>query len=119
MLTILEPDFKFSNETGLLIQLVHEGWNQVNVLISAKDSTRGGHFHKESREVFYIISGKTKLFLVNEKTAEKQEYILSEGVMFMISPYLRHTFMFEEDTVMVSLYDKCVEKEDGSKDIYK
>ena len=33
--------------------------------------------------------------------------------------HLIHTFVFEEDTVMVSMYDICVEKEDGSKDIYK
>lgn len=119
MLTILEPDFKFKNETGLLIQLVHEGWDQVNVLISEKNSTRGGHYHKESKEVFYIISGKTKLLLSDENTNESKEYILSEGEMFMISPYQRHTFTFEEDTVMVSLYDICVEKKDGQKDIYK
>ena len=30
-----------------------------------------------------------------------------------------HTFTFIEDTVMVSMYDVCVEKEDGTKDIYK
>ena len=39
--------------------------------------------------------------------------------MFLVSPFQKHTFVFEEDTVMVSMYDMCVEKEDGSKDIYK
>ena len=39
--------------------------------------------------------------------------------MFMVLPYQKHTFTFIEDTVMVSMYDVCVEKEDGTKDIYK
>ena len=30
-----------------------------------------------------------------------------------------HSFNFEEDTLMVALYDAGVEKEDGSKDIFK
>ena len=117
MIKYLEPDFKFENETGLLVQLVHEGWQQVNVLVSAKGSTRGGHFHKVSREAFYIVSGKCKLIL--ETTEEKEENDLKPGDMFLVSPFQKHTFVFEEDTVMVSMYDMCVEKEDGSKDIYK
>ncbi len=117
LITMLKPDFEFSNETGLLVQLVHEGWSQINVLVSKANSTRGGHFHKVSREVFYIVSGKTKLSLETE--TENEEYILKEGDMFLISPYQKHTFSFIEDTVMVSMYDIWVEKEDGSKDIYK
>lgn len=117
LITMLKPDFEFSNETGLLVQLVHEGWSQINVLVSKAGSTRGGHYHKVSKEVFYIINGKTKLLLETE--TEKEEYLLKEGDMFLISPFQKHTFSFSEDTVMVSMYDICVEKEDGSKDIYK
>lgn len=117
LIKYLTPDFKFENETGLLVQLVHQGWEQVNVLVSAKDSVRGGHFHKISKEAFYVISGKCKLILETEKEREENE--LKQGDMFMISPYQKHTFIFDEDTVMVSMYDVCVEKADGSKDIYK
>ena len=36
----------------------------------------------------------------------------------MITPFLKHIFIFLEDTIMVSMYDKGVELEDGGKDIY-
>lgn len=117
LIEMLKPDFKFSNDTGVLIQLVHSGWNQVNVLVSKEGSTRGGHYHKISKEVFYIVSGKVKLTIQAEEKSE--EYILQKDDMFLVSPFQRHTFAFLEDTVMVSMYDICVEKEDGSKDIYK
>lgn len=117
LIKMLEPDFKFANDTGLLVQLVHEGWTQVNVLVSNAGSIRGGHYHKVSNEAFYIVSGKVKLLLETED--EKEECILQKDDMFLVSPYQKHTFTFIEDTVMVSMYDICVEKEDGSKDIYK
>ena len=117
LIEMMEPDVKFSNETGLLVQLVHEGWNQVNVLVSNAGATRGGHYHKVSKEVFYIVSGSIKLLIETEN--EKEEYILNQNDMFMVLPYQKHTFTFIEDTVMVSMYDVCVEKEDGTKDIYK
>ena len=76
LIEMMEPDFKFSNETGLLVQLVHEGWNQVNVLVSNAGATRGGHYHKVSKEVFYIVSGSIKLLIETEN--EKEEYILNK-----------------------------------------
>ena len=37
----------------------------------------------------------------------------------MIRPYTKHTFVFLENTIMVSMYDKGVELENGEKDIYE
>lgn len=112
----VEPDFIFTNENGCLIQLVHEGWKQVNILNSNKGSLRGGHYHKICREVFYVIKGKLKLTL--EEGQEIEENIFTEGEMFLISPFQKHTFEFLEDTLMIAMYDKGVEMIDGSKDIY-
>ena len=113
----MKPNFEFKNSEGSLIQLVREGWKQIKVLYSKKDSKRGGHYHKICNEAFYIVSGKIKLFL--EKGDEKEEENFKEGEMFMITPYIKHTFVFLEDTVMVSMYDKGVELENGEKDIYE
>jgi quercetin dioxygenase-like cupin family protein len=112
----VKPDFEFSNENGYLIQLVHEGWNQVNVINSKKESIRGGHFHKINHEAFYIISGKMNLTLTYGDTQE--DHLFQTGDMFIISPYQLHSFNFLEDTLMVSMYDIGVELEDGTKDIY-
>ena len=112
----LQPDFEFSNRNGSIIQLVNKGWNQVNVLESKKGSKRGGHYHKENKELFYIISGQANLILDNGAVEEIMH--LKKGDMFLVSPYQMHTFEFLEDTFMVSLYDIGVEYEDGTKDIY-
>lgn len=116
MVKIMEPDFKFQNDTGLLVQLVHDGWKQINVLYSNADSVRGGHYHKINHEAFYVVKGKLKLIL--EMNGNIEEHIFIESDMFMISPYQKHTFAFTEDAIMVSMYDIGVERSDGTKDIY-
>jgi dTDP-4-dehydrorhamnose 3,5-epimerase-like enzyme len=116
LVEIVKPDFKFSNDVGQLTQLVHEGWNQINVIHSKKDGIRGGHFHKQNREAFYIISGKLQLELSCGNVIE--EYEFGQEDMFVISPFQLHSFKFLEDTVMVSMYDLGVELKDGNKDIY-
>ena len=65
LINILKPDFTFNDDRGTLVQLVHEGYSQMNVVTSKKGVFRGGHYHKINREVFYIISGHFKF------TAEK------------------------------------------------
>ena len=117
LVEIMKPNFEFKNNGGALIQLVREGWKQINVLYSNKNSKRGGHYHKICNEAFYIVDGKLKLLL--EKGDKREENEFKKGEMFMITPYIKHTFVFLEDTVMVSMYDKGVELENGEKDIYE
>lgn len=116
MFRILKPDFELKNQKGSFTQLVHDGWNQINVLESPKGSSRGGHYHSENHEAFYVISGSIALTL--EKDCERESVQFRQGDFFIIEPKVKHDFYFNEDTIMVSMYDKGVEHEDGSMDIY-
>lgn len=111
-----EVDFQFEDNRGSLTQLIHDGFEQVNVLITNKDVIRGGHYHKEAVEAFYVISGSVEV----EASAgtEKEVKIFTKGDFFQVEPYIFHSMSFPEDCVMVQMYDKCVEKSDGTKDIY-
>lgn len=112
MLKNLKTDFEFSDNRGTLVQLIHEGYRQINVIISKKNVVRGGHYHKENDEAFYIISGALKV------DVNGQEYIFKSGDFFGIEANDRHSFYFLEDTTLVSMYNNGVEKANGEKDIY-
>lgn len=116
MIEIIRPDFKFQDERGILIQLVHEGFKQYNVIFSKKGVLRGDHYHKENREAFFVISGSFELKVRNALREEK--YTFERGDMFLIPPNLVHSFYYLEDTLLVSMYDLGVERLDGTKDIY-
>ncbi len=112
MLKRIEPDFRFSDSRGELVQLIHQGYRQINVITSKKGVVRGGHYHKANSEAFYIVSGKLEL------TVDGEPSRFQTGDFFGIEPYDKHSFFFLEDTILVSMYSGGVELEDGGKDIY-
>ena len=112
MLRILPTDFEFRDERGTLTQLVHSGYSQVNVISSKQGALRGGHYHKLNEEAFYVVFGSL------EVTVDGEVHTFRQGGFFGIEPFDRHSFRFLEDTVLVSMYSRGVELEDGTKDIY-
>ena len=116
LIEFTKPDFVFENECGSLKQLVHDGWKQINVITSVKDSVRGGHYHKYNKEGFYIVSGSFKLTVWKDEL--KEEYEIKPGDFFCIFPFVFHTFEYHEDTVLVSMYSNGVELSETEKDIW-
>ena len=116
LIEMVNPDFVFENEAGSLKQLVHDGWKQFNVISSVSGAVRGNHYHKYNDEGFYIIHGSFKLLVRKEDVQE--EYTFKAGDMFLIHPYVFHTFEYLEDTVLVSMYSNGVELSETEKDIW-
>lgn len=114
LIEMLEPDFSFEDERGSLVQLVREGYRQLNVICSKKGSFRGGHYHKLTKEAFYVIEGS--FLLEAEKDGVKEAKTFSAGDMFLINEYIVHSFDYLEDTILVSMYNNGVEYGD-EKDI--
>lgn len=119
LIEFIKTDFDFKDERGSLTQLVHGGWNQVNYITSVKGAFRGDHYHVYNKEAFYVISGGFKLSLRHNKTNESAEYNIKTGDFFVIHPNVMHSFLYTEDTALISMYNRGVELKDGTKDIYK
>lgn len=115
LIEIMQPNFIHTDDRGKLVQIIRGGFNQVNIIESKSGCVRGGHFHQKNREAFYIIKGKISLYVSTEK--EKEEYMFNTGDMFLIPVKIIHSFVFIEDTLLLSMYDHGVELPFGSKDI--
>ena len=115
MIKIIEPDFVFDDERGSLVQLVRQGYKQINVVTSKAGFERGGHYHALNREGFYVVDG---FFTVEaKKDGQTLRFTFKKGDMFIIEPNVIHTFNYIEDSVLVAFYDRGVENPDGTKDI--
>lgn len=112
----LKPDFELHDTRGTLVQLVHEGYEQINVLTTRAGVVRGGHYHKETVEAFFVVDGQVEIEL--EKDAVRHTEIFEKGELFCIPPFVWHTMRFGVDTVLVAMYERAVEKADGTKDIF-
>ncbi len=115
MITIEKPDFEFSDERGLLVQLVHDGYKQVNMCFSKADTQRGGHFHALNRETFYVVSGEVQI--TAKKDADEQTLTFRTGDMFTVEKNVLHSLFYPVDTYLIVMYDSGVELPDGTKDI--
>ncbi len=119
LIEFIKPDFEFADDRGSLRQLVHDGWKQVNYIVSKAGSFRGNHYHKENREAFFVISGSFKFTAESADGTAKENYSMKAGDFFVVPHYVNHSFDYIEDTELISLYSNGVEKADGTKDIYK
>ncbi len=111
-----EVDFQYKDARGSLVQLVNGGFAQINVLESSNGATRGTHYHKRAVEAFYVVNGSVEVRLWNMETEEKVSF--QKGDFFEIRPFVLHNMYFPEDCLMVQMYDKPVENENGTKDIF-
>lgn len=118
LIEYINPNFEFEDNRGKLVQLVRTGWNQVNYIYSKKDAIRGKHYHKMNNEIFFVISGRIELILETRDRNQVERYILGDNSFFKVAPNIVHSFIFKEDTVIISMYDKGVETPDNTKDIF-
>lgn len=116
MIQILKPDFEYEDERGKLTQLVREGFSQFNIIFSKAGAFRGNHYHKENSEAFYVINGRFDVTV--EINGKSGTFTFSQGEMFLIPPFVNHSFLYHTDTLLASMYDIGVEKPDGTKDIF-
>ncbi len=125
----LSPNFRHIDERGELVQLVQDGFIQMNVLKTHKGVCRGGHYHSHVKEAFYVIEGCVEVTLSlnivansmrNQQPLKLNEnkHLFYKGDFFLIPPGVLHSLFFPEDCIMVALYDKCVIGKDGEKDIH-
>jgi len=117
LIQILQPDFVHNDERGNLTQLCRSGYAQINVITSSGGSFRGGHYHKKCNEVFFVVKGSFDILVSKDGIEEK--YTFRENDMFLVPPFVVHSFIFVNDTILVAMYDIGVELPDGTKDIFK
>ena len=113
---ILKPDFIFEDHRGTLTQITHEPFAQTNAVFTRAGEVRGDfHYHRFSKEIFFIISGEIKLHLKKDDLSEAA--VFRSGDMFLIPENVKHRFEFLKDTYLVAFYTNRVELENGEKDI--
>lgn len=109
-------DFQYHDDRGNLVQLVHDGYKQINVVETKKGVVRGKHFHKFSREAFFIVSGSVEVTLCGKDS--KETIIFNENAFFEIKPLVIHSMYFPENCIMIAMYDIPIDYGNGEKDIY-
>jgi len=103
---IKKIDFQHKDQRGILRQIISGNWKQLNILEVKKGYSRGGHYHKKTKEFFYILKGKVELGIIDMRTKEESTYRFKRGDCFIVDLYESHTVKALTDSILVILLSK-------------
>lgn len=106
MLKIKARYFQSHDERGTIEGLINIGtWREINKISSVAGSIRGKHYHKKTQELFIILDGRIKVFLEkieNNIVISTDCVEVRAGDVFIIAPYIQHTFTVIADAVWLN-----------------
>ena len=104
MIKFFENYIVKSDSRGEMKGLINQGnWKELNYFSTKAGQTRGNHYHKNTDELFIILTGKIEIecIRVNDKgesISNKKTVIAQKGDVFVIRRGTRHTFHILENT---------------------
>lgn len=99
--TILAP--VFSDARGDIFDIAEGTVGHVGMVTFVKGAIRGKHYHKESTQYSYVISGTLKFTVSDIDGGNAREYLLEKGALSTIPPRVIHTYEALSDAVMLDL----------------
>ena len=91
----------FEDDRGVITDILeHVSVDSVTLITSNKGAIRANHYHKESIQYSYILSGKVAAY--TQKPDEKVEMaIMNPGDLLFDPTYERHELIALEDSVIL------------------
>jgi mannose-6-phosphate isomerase-like protein (cupin superfamily) len=89
---VLEPYRQFSDARGSMLGVINAGsWEEINLVETGADQRRGGHFHRETRELFLMLEGRIRVRIARPgQPVDIREF--GAGEIFVIEPHEAHWF---------------------------
>jgi dTDP-4-dehydrorhamnose 3,5-epimerase-like enzyme len=102
-LIVRRVETAFEDERGWIKDVLEdEPIEHVSVILSRKGSVRGNHFHRETYQWVYLLSGSFR-YVVETDDGGRQEGLIEAGDLLLTEPLDRHALETLEDATMVVL----------------
>ena len=111
MIKLLNSYFNSNDKRGEFIGINNKyKWEEINFINSKKESIRGGHYHKETLELFFIISGKIEItykkVISYNRYGQTERIIVSKNDIFIIEKNTYHEFYMIEESSWINALTK-------------
>ena len=78
-------------------------WGEINFVHTMPDVVRGRHYHRYTKELFYILSGQIQIDVVNIVDKTEHHFLATPHMAFIIDPYEVHTFTTVEESTWLNM----------------
>jgi dTDP-4-dehydrorhamnose 3,5-epimerase-like enzyme len=102
-MTIEQKKINFEDERGTIMDIFSNvSIEHATIIHSKKGSVRGNHYHKETVQMDFIVSGQIRI--LSQKVGEEKitEAILNANDLIVHQPSEAHTMIALEDTIFVT-----------------
>jgi len=91
----------FHDNRGQITDIIqHTSFDSVTVITCVKGAIRGNHFHKESMQYAYVLSGAIRA-LTQPPNGKVETADLTAGDLLESPPFERHALQALEDSVLI------------------
>lgn len=88
-----KPEKLITDSRGLIYEVSHgETVKHIAIITINGGCVRGGHYHKNATEIFFIVKGHVWAYFLDIKTKELLTLMLKEGEKISVHPGIVHTF---------------------------
>lgn len=106
------------DDRGAFYGITHKyTWGEINFIETRKGVVRGGHYHKYTKELFYILDGEIEIVVKNLVSHEEKTFVATAGMIFILDPYEVHTFTTLTDAKWINMLSHKMDEQ--SPDIFK
>jgi len=100
---IIKTAVSFSDARGVILDLVeNEVINAVTIVTFKQGAVRGNHYHKNTTQYNYLLSGKIRL-VCQVSGGKATEAIMEKGDFIVTLPNERHALVGLEDSELLVL----------------
>lgn len=108
---------RLADARGLFLGITNSGiWEEMNYVETRAGQVRGGHYHKETRELFFIIDGEIDITIQDLHGHRLDQLAATKGSIFVVDPMEVHTFKCRTDSRWINMLSKRID--DRNHDIH-
>ena len=103
----LEKHTIHEDDRGQLLRVINKyAWGEINFVTSRAGIARGNHYHRSTKELFYILSGEVQIDVKNIVDKVENHFRARPHMAFIIDPYELHTFTTIEDSSWINVLSR-------------
>ncbi len=103
LITITKVNPAFTDARGSITDILDKPVSHIGLIDFAAGALRAKHYHKQSTQYDYILSGKIRLVVCLPDGSAREDHVLEAGMATEIPPGIVHTYIAEEQSVMIDI----------------
>ncbi|MCB9816290.1 cupin domain-containing protein [Candidatus Nomurabacteria bacterium] len=103
LIKIRKVDPAFCDERGCITDVIDKPVGHIGHITFTKGALRAKHYHKESTQYDFILTGKIRLIVCLPDGSEREDHVLNAGMATEVPPGIVHTYVAEEESSMIDI----------------